>query len=185
MLRAGATDVMRVFTHRRPVGASTITQQVAKNFLVGAELSYKRKIKEALVALRMEKALGKDRILELYLNQIYLGGGAYGVAAAALQYFDKSLDELTVPEAALLAALPKAPNDYNPQRHPNVAKARRDWVIGQMVQTGVLSPGRRHQGNGRAHRHQAPRRHRGGNCGLFRRGGAPRADRALRQRGAL
>ncbi|HUH84557.1 MAG TPA: penicillin-binding protein 1A [Stellaceae bacterium] len=140
MARAAVTDVFRVFTHRRPVGASTITQQVAKNFLVGNELSYKRKIKEALVAQEMDKALGKERILELYLNQIYLGGHAFGIAEAALQYFDKSLDELTVPEAALLASLPKAPNDYNPERHPAQARARRDWVIGQMVEFGFISP---------------------------------------------
>jgi penicillin-binding protein 1A len=139
MLRAAATDVMRISTHRRPVGASTITQQVAKNFLVGNQLSYQRKIKEALVALRMEKALSKDRILELYLNDIYLGAGAYGVAAAALTYFNKSLDELTVGEAALLAALPKAPNEYNPQRRPKEAKGRRDWVLDRMVEAGYLS----------------------------------------------
>jgi penicillin-binding protein 1A len=140
MLRAAVTDIMRVLTHRRPIGASTITQQVAKNFLVGNELSYQRKIKEALVALKMEKALGKDRILELYLNEIYLGSGAYGVAAAALTYFDKSLDELTVPEAAFLAALPKGPNNYNPLRHPNAAKERRDWVIDRMVDAGFITP---------------------------------------------
>ncbi len=139
MARAAVTDIMRVLTHRRPIGASTITQQVAKNFLVGSELSYQRKIKEALVALKMEKALGKDRILELYLNEIYLGSGAYGVAAAALTYFDKSLDELTVPEAAFLAALPKAPNNYNPLRYPEAAKARRDWVIDRMVEAGFVS----------------------------------------------
>jgi penicillin-binding protein 1A len=140
MLRAAATDVMRVSTRRRPIGASTITQQVAKNFLVGSELSYQRKIKEALVALRMEKALGKDRILELYLNEIYLGSGAYGIAAAALTYFDKSLDELGMAEAAFLAALPKAPNNYNPQRYPEAAKARRDWVIDRMVEAGFATP---------------------------------------------
>jgi penicillin-binding protein 1A len=139
MLRAAATDVMRVSAKRRPVGASTITQQVAKNFLVGAELSYQRKIKEALVALKMEKALSKDRILELYLNEIYLGGGAYGVAAAALNYFDKSLDQLSVEEAAFLAALPKAPNNYNPQRYPEAAKARRDWVVERMVDAGFIT----------------------------------------------
>ncbi len=139
MARAGVTDIMRVLTHRRPIGASTITQQVAKNFLVGSELSYQRKIKEALVALKMEKALGKDRILELYLNEIYLGSGSYGVAAAALTYFDKSLDELSVAEAAFLAALPKAPNNYNPLRYPEAAKARRDWVIDRMVEAGFIS----------------------------------------------
>ncbi len=140
MARAAATDIIRVMTHRRPIGASTITQQVAKNFLVGSELSYQRKIKEALVALRMEKALGKERILELYLNQIYLGSGAYGVAAAAQTYFDKSLDELTVPECAFLAALPKAPNNYNPLRYPEAAKVRRDWVIDRMVEAGFITP---------------------------------------------
>jgi penicillin-binding protein 1A len=140
MLRAATTDVMRVSAKRRPIGASTITQQVAKNFLVGSELSYQRKVKEALVALKLEKALGKDRILELYLNEIYLGGGAYGVAAAALNYFDKSLDQLTLEEVAYLAALPKAPNNYNPQRYPEAAKARRDWVIDRMVEAGFVTP---------------------------------------------
>ncbi|HKW55464.1 MAG TPA: penicillin-binding protein 1A [Stellaceae bacterium] len=139
MLRAGVTDVMRIATRRRPVGASTITQQVAKNFLVGSELSYQRKIKEALVALRMEKVLGKDRILELYLNEIYLGGGTYGVAAAALNYFNKSLDELSIDQVAFLAALPKGPNNYNPQRYPEAAKGRRDWVIGQMLEAGFIT----------------------------------------------
>ena len=139
MLRAGATDVVRVITRKRPIGASTITQQVAKNFLVGSELSYERKIKEALVALRMEKVLGKDRILELYLNDIYLGGGTYGVAAAALYYFNKSLDELSIEEAAFLAELPKAPNNYDPLRHPEAAKGRRDWVIERMEEAGFIT----------------------------------------------
>jgi len=139
MLRAAATDVARISAKRRPVGASTITQQVAKNFLVGSELSYQRKIKEALVALKMEKALSKERVLELYLNEIYLGGGAYGVAAAALNYFDKSLDQLTVEEAAFLAALPKAPNNYNPQRYPEAAKTRRDWVVERMLDAGFIT----------------------------------------------
>ncbi|HEX7968242.1 MAG TPA: penicillin-binding protein 1A [Stellaceae bacterium] len=139
MVRAGVTDIMRISKRQRPIGASTITQQVAKNFIVGSELSYQRKIKEALVALRMEKVLGKDRILELYLNEIYLGGGTYGVAAAALNYFDKSLDELTVEEAAFLAALPKAPNNYDPQRHPEAAKGRRDWVIERMEEAGFIT----------------------------------------------
>jgi penicillin-binding protein 1A len=139
MLRAGATDVWRVITRKRPIGASTITQQVAKNFLVGSELSYERKIKEALVALRMEKVLGKDRILELYLNEIYLGGGTYGVAAAALYYFNKSLDELTIEEAAFLAELPKAPNNYDPLRHPEAAKGRRDWVIERMEEANFIT----------------------------------------------
>ena len=138
MLRAGATDLMRLRDNRRPVGASTITQQVAKNFLLGNEVSLKRKVKEALVAIRMEQVLSKDRILELYLNEIYLGGGSYGIAAAALSYFNKSLEELDVPEVAFLAALPKAPNSYNPQRYPEAAKARRDWVIDRMLDAGFI-----------------------------------------------
>jgi len=140
VIRAAVTDVARLHQNRRPVGASTITQQVAKNFLLGNEISLSRKIKEALLALKMERALSKDRILELYMNEIYLGGGNYGVAAAALNYFDKSLDELTVGEAAFLAALPKAPNNYNPDRHPEAAKERRDWVLDRMVEAGFVTP---------------------------------------------
>ena len=139
MLRAGVNDLLHYGSGRRPVGASTITQQVAKNFLLTNEVSLQRKIKEALVALRMEQALSKDRILELYLNEIYLGGGAYGVAAAALNYFNKSLDELQPEEAAFLAALPKAPNNYNPLRYPEAAKDRRDWVLDRMVEGGFLT----------------------------------------------
>ncbi len=139
MLRAGVNDILHYGSGRRPVGASTITQQVAKNFLLTNEVSLERKIKEALVAIRMEQVLSKDRILELYLNEIYLGGGAYGVAAAALNYFNKSLDELQPEEAAFLAALPKAPNNYNPQRYPEAAKDRRDWVLDRMVEGGFLS----------------------------------------------
>ena len=124
---------------KRPIGASTITQQVAKNFLLTNEVSLERKVKEAILAVRIEQALTKDRILELYLNEIYLGQGAYGVAAAALNYFNKPLNELTVAEAAYLAALPKAPNNYNPVRFPEAAKARRDWVIGRMREDGLIS----------------------------------------------
>lgn len=124
---------------RRPVGASTITQQVAKNFLLTNEVSYERKIKEAILAFRIERAFTKDHILELYLNEIYLGGGSYGVAAAALNYFNKGLDELTVAEAAYLAALPKAPNNYHPIRHAQAAKERRDWVVGRMLEDGKIS----------------------------------------------
>jgi penicillin-binding protein 1A len=138
MLRAAVTDVARLGSGRRPSGASTITQQVAKNFLLTNELSLERKVKEALLAMRIEQALSKDRILELYLNEIYLGGGAYGIAAAALNYFNKPLDELTISEAAFLGALPKAPNNYNPQRFPEAAKARRDWVIGRMEEDGYI-----------------------------------------------
>ena len=124
---------------RRPVGGSTITQQVAKNFLLSAEVSVERKVKEAILALRLEKALPKDAILELYLNQIYLGKGSYGVAAAALNYFNRSLDDLTVAEAAYLAALPKAPNNYHPVRRQAQAVARRNWVVGRMLEDGRIS----------------------------------------------
>ncbi len=124
---------------RRPVGASTITQQVTKNFLLSNELSYKRKIREMILALRIEKAFTKDRILELYLNQIYLGSGNYGVATAALNYFSKSLDELTIGEAAYLAALPKAPNNYNILRHHQAAIDRRNWVIDRMREDGHIT----------------------------------------------
>ena len=139
MARAGLTDIGRLRDKRRPVGASTITQQVAKNFFLGNEVSVKRKIKEALVALRMEKVLSKDRILELYLNEIYLGRGSYGVAAASLTYFNKALDELSVADMAFLAALPKAPNSYNPFRHPEAAMERRNWVIDRMKDEGFIT----------------------------------------------
>ncbi|MCA0450194.1 MAG: transglycosylase domain-containing protein, partial [Proteobacteria bacterium] len=124
---------------RRPVGASTITQQVAKNMLLTNEVSLERKVKEAILALRIEEALSKRRILELYLNEIYLGYGAYGVAAAALNYFDRSLDELTLAEAAFLAVLPKAPNNYNPQRFMARAVERRDWVLGRLFEDGQIT----------------------------------------------
>ena len=139
IVRAAITDVSRFRANRRPVGASTITQQVAKNMLLSNEISIERKVKEILLATRIEAALPKDRILELYLNEIYLGSGAYGVAAAALTYFNKSLDELTLGEAAFLAGLPKAPNRYNPGRFPLAAKARRDWVMERMVEDGAAT----------------------------------------------
>ena len=137
--RAAITNVRNLSTNRRLVGASTVTQQVAKNFLLTNEVSWERKVKEAILAFRMERAFDKDRILELYLNEIYLGFGSYGVAAAALNYFNKSLIELSIAEAAFLAALPKAPNNYNPYRHPKAAHARRDWVIGRMLDDGVIT----------------------------------------------
>lgn len=129
--RAMVTN-LRNFGSRRPVGASTITQQVAKNFLLTNEVSIERKIKEAILSFRIEQAMSKDKILELYLNEIFLGQRSYGVAAAALEYFNKPLDELTIEEAAYLAALPKAPNNYNPARHYKEAIARRNWVIDEM-----------------------------------------------------
>ncbi|MFO1127966.1 MAG: penicillin-binding protein 1A [Rhodospirillales bacterium] len=139
VVRAILTNVENYGTDRRPVGASTITQQVAKNFLVGNEVSFERKIKEAILAFRIERAFSKDRILELYLNEIYLGNSAYGVAAAALAYFNKNLDELTLAEAAVLAGLPKAPTFYDPLRQPEAAKVRRDWVIGRMLDDGRIT----------------------------------------------
>ena len=123
----------------RPEGASTITQQVAKNFFLSREVSYKRKIKEILLALRIEQILDKDRILELYLNQIYLGFRSYGVAAASLNYFNKSLNELNISEAAYLAALPKAPNNYHPIRKKKAALARRNWVIKRLRQERIIT----------------------------------------------
>ena len=139
MLRAAVTDIGRWRSSRRPVGASTITQQVAKNMLLNNELSVERKIKEVLLATRIDDALPKDRILELYLNEIYLGAGSYGVASAALTYFDKPLDELTLAEAAFLAGLPKGPNNYNPARFPQQARFRRDTVLDQMQEAGFAT----------------------------------------------
>ena len=110
-------------------GASTITQQVAKNFLLTNEVSVKRKIKEAILAFRIERAYSKERIMELYLNQIYLGEGTYGIAAASLEYFDKAVSDLNYEEAALLAALPKAPSKYNPYKSLERAKIRRNIVL--------------------------------------------------------
>jgi penicillin-binding protein 1A len=124
---------------RRVEGASTITQQVAKNFLLTNERSIDRKIKEAILAIRIERTYSKDKILELYLNEIYLGIGAYGVAAASLSYYNKELQDLTIEEAAYLAALPKAPNNYHPFRQTKAALARRNWIIGQMQDNGYIT----------------------------------------------
>ncbi len=139
IIRAVLDNVKNIGSGRRPAGASTITQQVAKNFLLSSELSYKRKIKEAILSTRIEQAFSKQHILELYLNEIYLGNRSYGVAAAALNYFGKSLDELTLEEAAYLAALPKGPNNYNPKTKYDAAIARRNWVIGRMLDDGYIS----------------------------------------------
>lgn len=139
IVRAVLSNIKKIGTGARPGGASTITQQVAKNFLLSSELSYSRKIKEAILATRIEQAFSKDHILELYLNEIYLGNRSYGVGAAALNYFGKSLDELTLEEAAYLAALPKGPNNYNPKTKNAAAVARRNWVIDRMVEDGYVS----------------------------------------------
>ena len=139
MLRAAITNAKNYGRGRRPIGASTITQQVTKNFLLTNEVSVERKIKEAILSLRMERAFTKDQILELYLNEIYLGYGSYGVAAAALNYFDKPLNQLSLAEVAYLAALPKAPSNYHPVRKIKAATNRRNWVLRQMVGNGYIS----------------------------------------------
>ena len=127
-IKSNCKKYKKYFSKQRLEGASTITQQVAKNFLLSNEVSMKRKIKEAILAFRIERAYTKERILELYLNQIYLGQGTYGIAAASLEYFDKSIKQLNYTEVAL-AALPKAPSKYNPYKYPDIAKFRRNLVI--------------------------------------------------------
>ncbi len=138
--RAAIKYAERKITGRGSIqGASTITQQVAKNFLLSSERTFDRKLKEAILAIRIESAFSKEKILELYLNEIYLGIGSYGVAAAALNYFNKELKDLTIEEAAYLAVLPKAPNNYHPYKHTERAKIRRDWVLGQMAENGYIT----------------------------------------------
>ncbi len=139
LIRAVITNVRNVGSGKRPVGASTITQQVAKNFLLSSKQTYRRKIREMILAFRIEQAYSKDRILELYLNEIFFGLGSYGVAGAALTYFDKSVNELTIPEAAYLAALVKGPSNYHPFKHPDRAIERRNWVIDQMADNGYIT----------------------------------------------
>jgi penicillin-binding protein 1A len=139
VIRAVLTNLENLGSNRRMVGASTITQQVAKNMLLSNEQSFTRKVKEAILAMRIERALPKDRILELYLNEIFLGYRSYGVAAAALNYFNKSLDELTIAECAFLGALPKAPSNYNPEKKHDAAIARRNWVISRMQEDGYIT----------------------------------------------
>ncbi len=138
IIRAAVVNLRNRGSGKRPIGASTITQQVAKNFLLSNEVSYSRKFKEVLLALRIEQAYSKDKILELYLNEIYLGLGSYGIAAASLNYFDKAVNQLTISEAAYLAALPKAPENYNPFRDKERAIERRNWVIDRMVENGYI-----------------------------------------------
>src|SRR6476619_5271735 len=138
MARAAVVYAQNFGSNRRPQGASTITQQVAKNFLLTNEVSFTRKIKEALLAMRIERAYSKNRILELYLNHIYLGLGAHGIAAASLVYFDKSVNELTVAEAAYLAALPKAPALVHPVKNHDRAVERRNYVIDRLLENGWI-----------------------------------------------
>ena len=139
VLRAIIKNISNILNSKRLEGASTITQQVAKNFLLSNEISLKRKLKEAILAFRIERSLSKERILELYLNQIYLGQGTYGIAAASLEYFDKSIDELNYEEAALLAALPKAPSRYNPYKNKKIAKFRRDLVLKNLLENKYIN----------------------------------------------
>src|ERR1700694_3239511 len=138
MARAAVLLAQNFGSNRRPQGASTITQQVAKNFLLTNEVSFTRKIKEALLAMRLERTYSKDKILELYLNEIYLGLGAYGIAAASLVYFDKSVNELTIGEAAYLAALPKAPSSLHPVKNRDRAIERRNYVIDRLLENGWI-----------------------------------------------
>lgn len=137
--RAGFKDVVNVMEHKRLEGASTITQQVAKNILLNSEVKFSRKIREAILAVRLSATYSKDKILELYLNEIFLGENSYGVASAALNYFDKSLDQLDIAECAFLAALPKAPSNYDPRYNKQAALDRRNWVIGQMRDNGYIT----------------------------------------------
>ncbi len=139
VLRAVINNISNIISSERLEGASTITQQVAKNFLLTNEVSINRKIKEAILAFRIERTLSKERILELYLNQIYLGSGAYGIAAASLEYFDKSIRDINYSEAALLAALPKAPSRYNPYKDIEVAKFRRNLVLKNLLDNNYIT----------------------------------------------
>lgn len=140
IIRSAFVNLGNILSDRRPVGGSTITQQVAKNFLLSSETTYERKIKEAILSLRMERAYNKSEILELYMNDVYLGFGSYGVAAAAQNYFGKALDELKLPEMAYLAALLKAPSNYHPIRYPEAALERRNVVLSLMYEADFITP---------------------------------------------
>ncbi|MEO1986140.1 MAG: penicillin-binding protein 1A [Martelella sp.] len=139
LARAVFTNVKNMGTGRRPVGASTITQQVAKNFLLSSDQTYERKVKEAILSFRIEQAYSKDTILELYLNEVYYGRNAFGIADAALTYFDKPVSDLTIAESAYLAAVLKGPANYDPYRHPDAAIERRNWVISRMEENGYIT----------------------------------------------
>src|SRR6185312_13611247 len=137
IMRAGLNDLRNA--DRRPQGASTITQQVARNFLLSSEVKFSRKIREMVLAMRIDNAFSKDKILELYLNEIFLGENSYGVTAAATNYFGKSLDELSISQVAFLAGLPKGPANYSPVRHKEAALARRNYVLDQMFDNGYIT----------------------------------------------
>ena len=138
IFRAGIFNIISIFNKQKLIGASTITQQVVKNLLLTNEVSFDRKIKEILLSIRIENILTKSQILELYLNDIYLGYRSYGIAAASLNYFNKSINELELHEVAFLASLPKAPNNYNPKTNYNRALERRNWVIDRMYDNGFI-----------------------------------------------
>ena len=138
IFRAGIFNIISIFNKQKLIGASTITQQVVKNLLLTNEVSFDRKIKEILLSIRIENILTKSQILELYLNDIYLGYRSYGIAAASLNYFNKSINELELHEVAFLASLPKAPNNYNPKTNYNRAMERRNWVIDRMYDNGFI-----------------------------------------------
>ena len=131
--------MLNIFQNKRPQGASTITQQVAKNILLSNEVSISRKIKEIILSMRIEKVMSKEKIMELYLNEIYLGNRSYGITAASINYFNKSLNELNLEEMAMLAALPKAPSTYNPYRNPIKAMKRRNWVINRLFKEDFIN----------------------------------------------
>ena len=139
IIRAVFTNIVNNFSNKKMIGASTITQQVVKNLLLTNEVSLERKFKEMILAVRIENILNKEQILELYLNDIYLGYGSYGIAAASLNYFNKSINELALEEVAFLAALPKAPNNYNPITKYSNAIERRNWVLQKMYENGYIS----------------------------------------------
>ncbi len=145
VIRAIKNNIFNIINSKRLEGASTITQQVAKNFLLTNEVSIDRKIKEAILAFRIERVLSKKRILELYLNQIYLGEGSYGIASASLRYFNKPISELNYGEAALLAALPKAPSKYNPYKNVELAKFRRNLVLNNLLDNGFINKNQHNQ----------------------------------------
>ncbi|MDB4861366.1 PBP1A family penicillin-binding protein [Alphaproteobacteria bacterium] len=139
IIRASISNILAAFNNQKLIGASTITQQVVKNLLLSNEVSFDRKIKEILLSIRVENILNKNQILELYLNDIYLGFRSYGIAAASLNYFNKSINELDLSEVAFLASLPKAPNNYNPKKYYSNALKRRNWVIDRMYENGYIS----------------------------------------------
>ncbi len=139
IFRAFLKNALNIFQNKRPQGASTITQQVAKNILLSNEVSISRKIKEIILSMRIEKVMTKEKIMELYLNEIYLGNRSYGITAASINYFNKSLNELNLEEMAMLAALPKAPSTYNPYRNPIKAMKRRNWVINRLFKEDFIN----------------------------------------------